>query len=305
MWRECDKRTSFALLRVMLPVGDQKLCKHMLEWSMMKNAIWATDIHLDHLENAEIFEFMDSVNSADPDGLLLCGDIATASSIEPMLELMDEHVMCPVYFVLGNHDFYGGSIENIRKLVSKRCKTLKNTCYLTGKNVVTFTKETALIGHDGWYDGRAGNYMASPIALKDYYLIEDFMPLHKAARAQKMLSLADDGNQVLVKRLQSAFHKANLVILVTHVPPFREASRFNNQVSNDDWAPHFVNQGLGEKLVATMKEWPSKRLLVLCGHSHHEADILPLENLRVLCGKATYGRPQIQVPLPWFDSLCK
>lgn len=40
--------------------------------------------------------------------------------------------------------------------------------WLGGMGVVPLTEETALIGHDGWADGRLGSGAASPVMLHDF-----------------------------------------------------------------------------------------------------------------------------------------
>ncbi len=64
----------------------------------------------------ETIVFVKVLASQKLDGLFLTGDISTASQIEAHLQLFEDLYQSPVYFVLGNHDYYGGSIEAVRKM---------------------------------------------------------------------------------------------------------------------------------------------------------------------------------------------
>src|SRR5688572_22159487 len=68
---------------------------------------WLTDIHLNFLEDDARRDFAAAVAATGADGVVVTGDIAEAESLVPMLEELAEVVARPVWFVLGNHDFYG------------------------------------------------------------------------------------------------------------------------------------------------------------------------------------------------------
>ncbi len=119
---------------------------------------WLTDIHLEFLGSKETIAFVKELASQKLDGLFLTGDISTASQIEAHLQLFEDLYQSPVYFVLGNHDYYGGSIEAVRKMVEKTCYKSKWLHWLPKSGIVALGKETCLIGHDGWADGRFGYY---------------------------------------------------------------------------------------------------------------------------------------------------
>ena len=40
---------------------------------------------------------------------------------------------------------------------------------------MTLTKDTCLIGHDGWADGRLGDFSGSKVLLNDYVEIKNFV----------------------------------------------------------------------------------------------------------------------------------
>ena len=84
----------------------------------MKRLAWATDVHFEFAGVDDVVAFCERVIALAPEALLLTGDIAQAHSIERYLRALDRALPMPVYFVLGNHDFYYGSIRDVRAAVS-------------------------------------------------------------------------------------------------------------------------------------------------------------------------------------------
>ena len=74
---------------------------------------WMSDIHLNFLEKNDLRSFLLNLASQDVDGWLISGDIGEASSVVRFLDLLASASDSPIYFVLGNHDFYGSSLSRI------------------------------------------------------------------------------------------------------------------------------------------------------------------------------------------------
>ena len=68
---------------------------------------WATDIHLDFLADEQVRAFAGALVADRPDAVILSGDLSHAEQLEHHLRLLAGATSCPIYFVLGNHD-YGG-----------------------------------------------------------------------------------------------------------------------------------------------------------------------------------------------------
>ena len=134
---------------------------------------WATDVHLNFVTDGGADAFADAVAAADPAALLLTGDIAEAPSVARALERVAARLALPVYFVLGNHDYYRSSIAAVRAAMADLGRRVETLRYLPLSGVVALTGETALVGHDGWNDGRCGDYASSRIALNDYRYIRE------------------------------------------------------------------------------------------------------------------------------------
>jgi Icc protein len=255
---------------------------------------WITDPHLNFLDPTDTEEFFRIVAEEPSDAVLISGDISEAHDIARHLNNLDSAVQRPVYFVLGNHDFYRGSIGGVRSTVGAICRACPRLHWLPDSGVVPLTTETCLIGHDGWGDGRYGDYWGSRIELNDWWLIEDFTNFGKGGRLEKLQALGDEAADHFRSVLPDAIARFRHIIVLTHVPPFREACWHKGQISDDDWLPHFTCKAVGDALREAMDAAPDRRMTVLCGHTHGagEADILP--NLRVLTGGAVYRDPRIQ-----------
>jgi 3',5'-cyclic AMP phosphodiesterase CpdA len=276
---------------------------------------WATDIHFDAAEERMQRRFLEALAAAAPDAVLLGGDIGTAESVGEYLEAIAAHVRRPTYFVLGNHDFYQGRIAGVRDAMRALSASSPLLRWLNVAGIVRLTERTALVGHDGWADGRLGQGERSPVILNDSLVIGDFADILKA-RATRGWRWADDvlddyaatrDERLALKNrladeaaahardvLPAALDRFEHVVFLTHAPPFAEAAWYDGAISNDEWLPHMVCSSLGDAVRDAAAARPDHRVTVLCGHTHGRgvADILP--NLRVRTGGAQYGNPVVQ-----------
>ncbi|MGK5095542.1 metallophosphoesterase [Deltaproteobacteria bacterium TL4] len=289
--------------------------------------IWLTDIHLNFLADAAVEHFLEQVRALSPEGILISGDIGEAPDVCDFLQRMDRYWECPIFFVLGNHDYYKGSIENVRADLQPLLSASKKLHYLTVCEPLALTPTTGLIGHDSWADGRLGDYWNSTVLLSDYVLIKELAQREPDARFQeidiqssqeewnpenqerwlkqtfkitqeqrwkKLNWLGDQAAVCLETKLVHALEHFEHVILVTHVPPFLEACWHEGHFSNKDFLPHFACKAVGNILLKTMETHPCQFLTVLCGHTHSSGLAFIRPNLMVKTGGATYRKPQIQ-----------
>jgi predicted MPP superfamily phosphohydrolase len=259
---------------------------------------WATDIHLNFLNSINRQRFFDAIRD-QADAFVVSGDIAESKNICEILREIDKLVNKPVYFVLGNHDFYHGSVKGTRAEVSKTVAESKDLIYLSQAGIVELTPTTALVGHDGWADARLGDFDSSRVVLNDFLLIDelrhwrDAQTLDKPALRQTLQSLGDEAAQYLERVLPAAAERYPNVIVATHVPPFREASWHEGHPSDNDFLPCFSCKAVGDVLLAVANARRECQFLVLCGHTHSGGEVQMMKRLRVLTGPAEYGKPQI------------
>ena len=260
---------------------------------------WMTDVHLNFLEAADRRRFLETVRD-QADAFVVSGDIAESPSIVGVLTEMADVWQKPVYFVLGNHDFYRGSIGRTRVEVANLAEDRQLLTYVTAIGVVELSPQTGLVGHDGWADARLGDFGRSDVFLNDYVAIQELrkwkgdFALDKPALREALNVLGDEAARHFEDALQEAVARYPAVIAVTHVPPFKEAAWYNGRHSDDNYLPHFACKSVGDVMRKVMEANPQSRLLVLCGHTHGSGEVQITENLQVLTGGAEYGKLVIQ-----------
>lgn len=265
--------------------------------------LWLTDVHFNFLDWPEVQAFLRSVaagrdaairarlGEAQPEAVLVGGDIGEAESVVTYLEEMAAQLPCPIYFVLGNHDYYGGSIVEVRARIRVLCEEIPRMVWLSESDVVDLSPERALVGHDSWCDGRLGDLAGTRVVLNDFVVISELAHTDFEAR---MHELADQAVRHFQRVLPAALDGHTHVLLLTHCPPWREAAWYAGKPSNDDYLPFFSCKAVGDALVEIMSACPEKRLTVLCGHTHGggRAQIAP--NVVAITGSAVYGRPEFR-----------
>jgi predicted MPP superfamily phosphohydrolase len=258
---------------------------------------WATDVHFEFATVDDVVAFCEAAIALAPAGLLLTGDIGQATSVERYLRALDRALPFPTYFVLGNHDFYHGSIEDVRGAVRGVVAEGRHLTWMSDADVVELGPDVALVGHDGWADARCGDYASSKVLLNDYRLIRELAGLTAEARRSVLETLGDQAATHFARVLPAAFAKYRQVIALTHVPPFAETSWYRGRIADPDWLPHFCAKAVGDVFLEATAARPGRELLVLCGHTHAGGALQIRPNLRVIVGSAEYGRPQLQEPL--------
>lgn len=259
---------------------------------MVYNLAWLTDIHLNFIRLPEapkaFGEYL--AKEVQLDSVVISGDISESPTLQDHLKWFSEGLGKPVHFVLGNHDFYRSSIRT----TLKRASNIPN--WLTRKGVVELTPKVALVGHEGWYDAILGDPY-SDFSMSDWESIKEYRRQFRQRDRQGVIRLSRDLSLAAVRAfkpiLESALEKYSLVIMVTHVPPFELSSFYQLKVSPPKTRPWYTSKMMGDLLLEVMSQRPDKRLLVLCGHTHHSATYMPLRNLHVLTGHATYHAPDM------------
>src|SRR5688500_8275935 len=131
---------------------------------------WATDVHFEFCDVDVIDAFAASVTAAAPDALVITGDIGQAHTVCQYLDHLARTLRVPIYIVLGNHDFYKGSIADVRAAIASYCHDSDTVRWLSDSSAVSLSPGVSLVGVDGWGDGRLGDYAGSPVMLNDFVL---------------------------------------------------------------------------------------------------------------------------------------
>jgi hypothetical protein len=236
--------------------------------------------------------FYDRVRREHPDCLFVTGDIGESDSVGRFVDELGR--IAPIYYVLGNHDYYRSSIQAVRQNLPAG--------WLPAMDSVRLTEQTILIGIDGWGDARCGN-LESMVQLSDWQLIEDFEPVRydRAARIELLQELGT-AEAFALGELLARVPACEHLVVQTHVPPFPEACIYDGVQSEPAWLPWFTCIATGELLAEYARAHPTRRITVLCGHSHGAGVVKPEPNLEVRTGGwppgiEGYGNPIVQATL--------
>jgi predicted phosphohydrolase len=257
-------------------------------------AAWLTDIHLNFLRPLALKAFYERVRQDQPQVLLVTGDIGESDSIVRFVNELAE--IAPIYFVLGNHDYYRSSIATVRAAMQRLDD---RATWLPAHDPLRLTSRVVMLGVDGWGDARCGD-LAAKVQLSDWDLIDDFRRAkgNPTARHEILQRLGSNEARALRDQLARAPESPELLVL-THVPPFPEACIYDGVQSEPGYLPWFTCIATGEVLLDHARAHPDTKITVLCGHSHGAGTYAPLPNLEVRtggwpAGVEGYGNPLVQ-----------
>jgi len=255
---------------------------------------WITDPHYDFLSSNVFKEHVKLLYDIDPDILLFGGDISTSNeNIEYLEYIACKLVNTKIGFVLGNHDFYGSSIKEVKEEMQQLTNDYSNLYWLDVDAPLEIDKNTVIVGAGSWADCRLGNWILSNVDLNDYYYIEELKTLDKDKRKVVMQFIAQEATEIVLSQINSVIDKYKTFYVVTHVPPFDVAAWYDGKMSDTNYLPHFSCKIMGDMLLSLMEKHLDKNMIVLCGHTHGSGEVQIVENLKVITGGSTYGVQQI------------
>ncbi len=281
---------------------------------------WATDVHLDFITNlnsakatARNFDiFCSFFKKESCDAIVLSGDISIAMFLQDHLLALEERLKRPIYFVLGNHDFWGDRTMHVRKMMTELSNRSEYLKYLSAIPYVQLNKDIFMVGHDGWYDGLYGDPRLSSLVMNDWTQIGDYVdassPIFRdkqiidsaailtVAREQALLATrhVTDGIKSLLSR-----RSPRKIIVVTHVPPFTQpldlSGSFKDRGTKQDVYPWYTSKTMGDMLLSVANSNLAVQFEVLCGHCHVKCDEYITSNLFLRSGVAEYYNPKPQL----------
>lgn len=282
----------------------------MEEGDRVKQLAWCTDIHLDFLDgpggsSGARTGFIEPLSQVECDGLLITGDISLAHMVTRHLQTLSATLKKPIYFVLGNHDFYGGSFEEVRNDVRELCNTSSNLKYLTGLDPIQLGPGVALVGDDGWYDAAYGDPQNSPYVMTDWIRIHDYLqtgaimagPFGARPNMGIVIGLSRKFAQLAADRmrrcLSSAAQTNKVVMVATHVPPWPQVHQHNGKTGDEATHPWYTSRIMGEVIEEIATAHPDVRFEVFCGHTHGKFDARLSSNIFCHVGGSQYGSPDV------------
>jgi predicted phosphohydrolase len=254
-----------------------------------KRYLWHTDLHLDKIFPWTLIRFIFHIIKEKPAGLFLTGDISNGLLTAWHLKLLARFIKCPIYFVLGNHDYHFSSIDKIHAKIRKACQEYPNLIWMTESSIIRLNAEVCLIGTDGWYDAENGKSEYLQFTF-DWFMTKDFRILpNMEARIKKWREMADWSAQDIADKLQEALDQDyKNVIILSHVPAWKEATRDVGTFFEKFWLPYNTNMRLGQAIEKVMKGRKKKHATVLCGHCHTDNWIHVARNVECKVLNAKY-----------------
>ena len=247
--------------------------------------LWFSDLHLARVFPWTFIKFIYSINKEKPSAVFLTGDISNGPFLITHLKMMAKFIECPIYFILGNHDYFFSSFEEQHIKIKALCKEYPNLIWLTNSDAVRLNDEVALIGTEGWYDAEMGNpkYLTATL---DWILIKELREIKSTKdRVEYFRMLADKSADIIFEKLEKALEQDyKTVYILTHMPPFKEATRDEGTMLADFWLPYNVNLRLGKKIEEIMATRKKRNVVVLAGHTHHPEYIRVSRNIHCQVG---------------------
>jgi len=253
----------------------------------MDKLLWITDAHLDHLSDAVADAWFEKLANAKADMLLLGGDTANARVFSRMLGKIEDVFLGTVVLVAGNHDYYHTSISDFRE---KLARIHRNGAIIfepgCQSSPLQISEGVYLCGSGGWGDASAGYADAAGMSLNDENLITELKTANLTGVLRK---LGMESAKHLEKQLSAVPEDASCVIVLTHVPPWPEASWHEGRNSDAMALPRFCWQAGGRVISLAAEKMPQTRFIVLSGHTHSDG-IWKKGNITCHTAGSAYGR---------------
>jgi predicted phosphohydrolase len=263
----------------------------------MKKFVRYTDTHLNFAWSWERRRFAAMLVDERPDGILLTGDISDGRLLVAHLNELAANLACPIYFVLGNHDFWHKGFEQTYAEVQKMTAKTPNLIWLTLSPVISLTEDVALVGTEGWYDGLAANPRYLDLTW-DWLNIKELRHLTRLARLDYYRELSRLEAVRMEDKLRAAVVGHKEIVVMTHIPPWAEAAPVKTpilshfKVFRDCWTAYDVSVHMGQSIERVAKEFPEKKFRVLAGHTHVQTWVQVAPNIEVHVNRAKYlGKP--------------
>ncbi len=229
--------------------------------------LWLSDLHYDG--DRRFGDWIgDLADARSHEAVLVTGDIASYPHLQKALDLLATGFGCPIYFTLGNHDYYGGSTEEVLCVVraAERRNHLLRWIDRFTEGVPLFPG-IALIGQGGWAHAEPWIFprdQGPPLT----HLLVDYKYYKPNKLRHTIRRLAQSGSALLKAKINNALSARSHVVALTHFPPFSRsladvASRKGGLIQ----APAFESwvNGAGK----TKKD----SLTLLCGHLHRPTNV--------------------------------
>ncbi len=105
--------------------------------------LWLSDLHLERVSDQEKERFLERLRRAHYDAALITGDISTSTHLTRHLREISE--ACgdrKVYYLLGNHDYFHGSLREVDQAVTDLSRSHRNLVPLGHGEIIELSPDT-------------------------------------------------------------------------------------------------------------------------------------------------------------------
>jgi 3',5'-cyclic-AMP phosphodiesterase len=231
--------------------------------------LWYTDTHFNRIAPWNLLKLFNNIKNQKPKGIFLTGDISNGLSTAFILKIMAKFLRCPIYFVMGNHDYSFSSFQKTNLKIRNLCKNYQNLVWMTEAEPIALNNDVALIGAEGWYDASAGNTKYLKFT-PDWMMIKELRSLSTMEERVKMFQLlANKSSEQIAAKLKTALTQGyKTIYILTHVPGWKQATKNYGTIFENFWLPYNTNLRLGDTIEKIMKNHPDRHVICLAGHTH-------------------------------------
>jgi predicted MPP superfamily phosphohydrolase len=256
------------------------------------NALWLSDLHMDKLSEDQCGRLLDQIANTPSDCICITGDISASRKLTEHLALFASACAPrPIYFVTGNHDYYGSSIAEVDAAINALCDSVGNLHYVDARQMIPLNRNICLIGHHGWPDARAGYGNRTFLRSPDQGAIRDFHGLSREQCLLRMQEMGKDSARMIRRILPLALSRYRHVVLLTHTPPYAEAVRYSGKPCGPVHLPHYTNVSAGRAIRGIARAFPQGKITILAGHAHSSSVTHIEPNICVRVAHARSGMP--------------
>jgi hypothetical protein len=131
-----------------------------------------------------------------------------------------------------------------------------NLHWLNEGGGVPLTEMTCLLGHDGWGDARFGDSWGWRVFLNDWNFIGECIGPDLEERIARLRALGDEAAAHSRVVLPEPLSRSHELVVLTHIPPFREDCWDAGRIADSEWLPYFTCKAVGEVLADAMESHP-------------------------------------------------
>ncbi|RPA60579.1 hypothetical protein EF384_05295, partial [Aerococcus agrisoli] len=218
------------------------------------NIGFISDLHIDRSKHYQTKDFIQTLTQIIQDKelnqLYIGGDISnhyqdTLNFVENLQELSHSKI----YFIPGNHDFWQD--QHAKKTTLAINDIFKNHPQSLQNKALMLNKDTAIVGHSGWYNHayHAPNFTENQLDKGRYKLVtwQDKNRLDWQASDKEVSQYFAQETQATLSHALEDLHAKN-ILLMTHVitipeftipMPNRVFDFFNAYIATDDFLPFY------------------------------------------------------------------